>query len=217
MQRIKLLSTVAAAVLLFGTAGASAAATDTLPGSIQLAQSSGSGAGGSGSGAGSSGAGGGSPGAGTGGASDTGPQSDMTEPETGVAPEFTEGDAEPGQGTASPTDTESGTTIGETGDTTPMTEQELGMRSDEIIGQQVVNQQGEEVGEINDLVVDESNQPYAVVGIGGFLGMGEREVAVPVSSLDFGTDQIVYNGMGTVDEFKSMPEYEKGSWRSLQQ
>ncbi|MGF1611195.1 MAG: PRC-barrel domain-containing protein [Kiloniellales bacterium] len=191
MHKVKLLSTAAAAALLFGIAGATAATNGPLPGNVQLAQTSQSP----------------EPGAQTGGASDTGPQSDVTEPEPQVSPDVSS-DSEPGT---------EGSTMGQTGDTTPMSEQELATRADEIIGQQVVNQQGEEIGEINDLVVDENNQPYAVIGIGGFLGIGERNVAVPVSNLEFGADQVVYNGFSTAEEFETMPEYQEGTWRSLQQ
>ena len=53
------------------------------------------------------------------------------------------------------------------------------------------------IGDINNLVLDESGQVAAVViGVGGFLGMGEKEVAVSFSDLSFwfdenGTRQIV--------------------------
>jgi hypothetical protein len=195
MQKVKLLTTAAAAALLFGIAGASAATSD-VQGSTQLAQTSDSDTGAS-------------PDAGTGGESDTGPQTDVTEPESEVKPDITTD-----TGT---TATEPSTTTGQTGDSTAISQDELAMRADEIIGQKVVNQQGEELGEVDDLVVDSNEQPYAVVGVGGFLGIGERNVAIPASNLDFGADQVVYNGMGSMDEVKAMPEYEEGSWRSLKQ
>jgi hypothetical protein len=53
-----------------------------------------------------------------------------------------------------------------------------------MIGQSVRNSQGEQIGDVNDLVVDSNGQIKAVViGVGGFLGLGEREVAVSMSSL----------------------------------
>jgi len=54
----------------------------------------------------------------------------------------------------------------------------------EIIGTQVKDSQGEEVGKIDDLVFDEEGRiSFAVIGYGGFLGMGQNLVAVPVNSL----------------------------------
>ncbi|HUL29946.1 MAG TPA: PRC-barrel domain-containing protein [Thermodesulfobacteriota bacterium] len=54
----------------------------------------------------------------------------------------------------------------------------------EIIGTEVRDSQGEEVGKIDDLVFDnEGRTSFAIVGYGGFLGIGQNLVAVPVNSL----------------------------------
>jgi sporulation protein YlmC with PRC-barrel domain len=48
----------------------------------------------------------------------------------------------------------------------------------------------EVIGDINNFVLSESGQIDAVViGVGGFLGMGEKEVAVPFSNLSFWYDE----------------------------
>lgn len=58
-----------------------------------------------------------------------------------------------------------------------------------LIGQPVYSSAGddaEEIGNIDDLVFDESGQITAVViGVGGFLGIGEKAVAVDFQSLEF--------------------------------
>lgn len=58
-----------------------------------------------------------------------------------------------------------------------------------LIGQPVYSSAGddaEEIGSINDLVFSESGQIEAVViGVGGFLGIGEKNVAVDFQSLEF--------------------------------
>ena len=57
------------------------------------------------------------------------------------------------------------------------------------IGQTVYNQADENVGDINDLVIGENGQIDAVViGVGGFLGIGEKNVAVPFNSVQAATD-----------------------------
>ena len=49
------------------------------------------------------------------------------------------------------------------------------MLASNLIGQSVVNSQDESIGDINDLVTDESGKVIAVlVGSGGFLGLGEK-------------------------------------------
>jgi sporulation protein YlmC with PRC-barrel domain len=56
----------------------------------------------------------------------------------------------------------------------------------EIVGTQVRNPEGEELGKIDDLVFDtEGRISFAIVGYGGFLGMRQNLVAVPVNSLSY--------------------------------
>jgi sporulation protein YlmC with PRC-barrel domain len=58
-----------------------------------------------------------------------------------------------------------------------------------FMGQAVTNHAGETIGNINDLLFDKSGRiSTAVIGVGGFLGMGEKSVAIPFGSLSFATD-----------------------------
>jgi sporulation protein YlmC with PRC-barrel domain len=61
-------------------------------------------------------------------------------------------------------------------------------QADEIKGSAVRNPQGEEIGSIEDVVVDvkKGNVAFAVIGVGGFLGVGEKNVAVPWDRLQPG-------------------------------
>jgi hypothetical protein len=55
-----------------------------------------------------------------------------------------------------------------------------GYRASKVIGSSVVNDGGETIGKIDDLLVSaDGKQPYAVLSVGGFLGMGTRLVVVP--------------------------------------
>ena len=48
-----------------------------------------------------------------------------------------------------------------------------------IIGKSAVNSQDEAIGDVNDLVTDRSGKILAaLIGVGGFLGIGEKDVAV---------------------------------------
>lgn len=63
------------------------------------------------------------------------------------------------------------------------------MASD-LIGTKVVSANNESIGDINDVILDRNGQIMAaVVGVGGFLGIGEKDVAVPFASLEFMSDQ----------------------------
>jgi sporulation protein YlmC with PRC-barrel domain len=58
-----------------------------------------------------------------------------------------------------------------------------------LIGKAVLNAKNESIGDINDLVTDENGKVVAVlVGVGGFLGLGEKDVAVRFDSLKFARD-----------------------------
>jgi len=53
----------------------------------------------------------------------------------------------------------------------------------------VENSAGENLGEINNVVLNEKGDVVAVtIGVGGFLGIGEKDVGVPFSALDFRTE-----------------------------
>ncbi|GJL72869.1 MAG: hypothetical protein NMNS01_20680 [Nitrosomonas sp.] len=59
-----------------------------------------------------------------------------------------------------------------------------------MIGKDVVNQEGEDVGSIeNMLITDTDNVQYAILSVGGFLGLGEKLVAVPLNNLQFDKDK----------------------------
>lgn len=72
-----------------------------------------------------------------------------------------------------------------------MTQMQQGqMMASDLIGTRVVSANNESIGDINDVIVDSKGQVMAVVvGVGGFLGIGEKDVAVPFTSLEFANSQ----------------------------
>ena len=57
-----------------------------------------------------------------------------------------------------------------------------------LIGRTVENANGDNLGEINNVIINEKGDVVAVViGVGGFLGIGEKNVGVPFNELDFKT------------------------------
>ena len=63
-----------------------------------------------------------------------------------------------------------------------------GYRTSKVVGSTVVNEANETVGTIDDLIVTPSEKvPFAVLSVGGFLGMGTKYVVVPYSSLQIAT------------------------------
>ena len=64
-------------------------------------------------------------------------------------------------------------------------------RTSKVVGLNVYNEKNEKIGSINDLLMDKSgNLKAAVIGVGGFLGMGEHLVAVSFKDIKFSTEPI---------------------------
>jgi hypothetical protein len=59
-----------------------------------------------------------------------------------------------------------------------------------LIGQPAVNTENETIGDVNDLVTDQSGKVIAaLIGVGGFLGIGEKDVAVRFEDLSLSRDE----------------------------
>ena len=59
-------------------------------------------------------------------------------------------------------------------------------RASKLVGLNVYNEQNEKLGDINEILLDQSGKVTGVIiGVGGFLGMGEREIMVTMDKLKF--------------------------------
>ncbi len=68
-------------------------------------------------------------------------------------------------------------------------------RASKVVGLSVYNDKNESLGSINDLLTDKSGKIVAVViGVGGFLGVGEHLVAIPFEKVKFVNEPIAYTG-----------------------
>jgi sporulation protein YlmC with PRC-barrel domain len=88
------------------------------------------------------------------------------------------------------------------------------LSAQDVIGTEVVNTKGDQVGEIKDLVIDQDQIEYAVVSVGGFLGIGAKEVAIPLDQLKLGKDQTYLMSAETEAQLEKMPEYKKDQYQS---
>jgi sporulation protein YlmC with PRC-barrel domain len=80
----------------------------------------------------------------------------------------------------------------------------------------VWNQNGEQIGEVDDMVLDfdNSNIAYVIVGTGGFLNIGEKEILVPWNMLQVQTeggstgDQNTFLFTGNEEFFSNSPDFD---------
>ena len=66
-------------------------------------------------------------------------------------------------------------------------------RASKMVGLSVYNEKNESVGSINDFLTDKNGKIIAVIiGVGGFLGVGEHLVAIPFEKVKFSTEPVAY-------------------------
>ena len=86
------------------------------------------------------------------------------------------------------------------------------MTASDFIGKRVYTKAGEDIGEVNDLIVTDNGSVQAVIlGVGGFLGIGEKDVAVTMQAIEMQQDD---NGTKLVvdaskDQLTSAPGYDR--------
>ena len=77
-----------------------------------------------------------------------------------------------------------------------------------FLGKQVLNDQGERVGAIHDLILSpDGTASFAIIAAHQFAGFSQHDVAVPVSQLDFKDGKLIWAG-ATHAALKAMPTFQ---------
>ena len=85
------------------------------------------------------------------------------------------------------------------------------MQASRLMKMNVVNARGDTLGDVEHVLMNTAeNKNYVVIGHGGFLGMGEKQVALPLSSMVVQDGKLVMQGM-TDDQIRAMPAWKKGA------
>ncbi len=80
----------------------------------------------------------------------------------------------------------------------------------QILGKDVYNDSNQKIGIVDDLIIAPDNAvSFAIIGAGGFLGLGKHDVAIPVSQLKMERDTFILPG-ASKDRIKAMPEFKYG-------
>lgn len=83
----------------------------------------------------------------------------------------------------------------------------VGYRTSKVVGSTVSDSAGIKLGTVDDLIITSADQvPFAVLSVGGFLGMGEKHVLVLAKDLAVVNDKIVLAG-GTKASLTALPSY----------
>ena len=98
----------------------------------------------------------------------------------------------------------------------PVTGEDSPNRLTNLMDLDVWNQNGEQIGEVDDMILDfdSSNIAYVIVGTGGFLDIGEKEILVPWNMLQVQTeggstgDQNTFLFTGNEEYFRNSPDFD---------
>lgn len=87
------------------------------------------------------------------------------------------------------------------------------VRAGELIGKDIYGSRGNEIGEIADIVMRTDGQAVAAVAdIGGFLGLGEKQVTIPFDELSIQGDRILAKNL-TEERANRLESYDRNGWR----
>jgi sporulation protein YlmC with PRC-barrel domain len=85
----------------------------------------------------------------------------------------------------------------------------LSVARDDLIGQDVLNNRGTEIGEVDDIVLRRGEvEPIVVMDVGGFLGLGEKQIALPLADFSLFDDSLVLATDMTEEDFEAAPEFD---------
>ena len=78
----------------------------------------------------------------------------------------------------------------------------------QVLGKAVYNDGGDRIGNVDDIIVaPDKAVSYAIIGAGGFLGMGRHDVAIPVSQIKQQSDGKFVLAGATKDSLTALPEF----------
>lgn len=91
------------------------------------------------------------------------------------------------------------------------------VKASSIIGTDVVNPNGDNLGDIKEVVIDPNTGKvaYAVVSFGGFLTMGEKLFAIPFSSFKYDPSENEYVLDMSKERLEAAPGFDSDNWPSM--
>ena len=85
----------------------------------------------------------------------------------------------------------------------------------EIVGTQVLTESGEDIGEIDAIVMAEG-ETKAIVGVGGFLGIAEHDVLIEIDQFSMVDENSVMIQGATEEELKAMPDVDLSDYEEVE-
>lgn len=91
------------------------------------------------------------------------------------------------------------------------------LKASSIIGTNVVNPAGDNLGDVKEVVIDPrtGKVAYAVISFGGFLGIGTKLFAVPFSALKYHPEDNEYALDVSKERLKDAPGFDPDHWPAM--
>ena len=91
------------------------------------------------------------------------------------------------------------------------------LSANQVLGADVVTTEGQEIAEIEDIVRARTGgeQLYAILSVGGFLGLGDKDVAIDFDRLEVGSDGQIVMPAATESQLEEMPAYTQDDYESV--
>lgn len=91
------------------------------------------------------------------------------------------------------------------------------MAASSLDGNSVISSDGHDVGSLKEIMLDVSSGhiAYAVLSSGGFLGIGNKLLAVPWGALTLDTDNRCFRIDATAEQVRNSPGFDKDAWPSM--
>lgn len=91
------------------------------------------------------------------------------------------------------------------------------MGAETLVGNDVYNEQGEDLGDIKEIMLDVPNGKvsYAVLSFGGFMGMGDKLFAVPWHALTLDTENKCFRLNVPKERLETAPGFDKDHWPDM--
>ncbi len=137
-------------------------------------------------------------------------QTNNTAPASPAAPAAP---SDPAASTPAPATPSAGSDMSSAAGGSYLTEQsDTQVSANDYIGKAIYNADNESIGDVNDLIMEEKGGIVAaVVGVGGFLGIGEKDVAVPMDKITMSRDaeknEVRLTTTETAEALQAAPEF----------
>jgi hypothetical protein len=91
------------------------------------------------------------------------------------------------------------------------------MSASSLMNDRVVNPQGEDLGKIEEFMIDLDSGciAYAVLSFGGFLGFGDKLFAIPIQALSLDEDRKCFILNVTKEKLERAQGFDKSSWPDM--